>query len=80
MNAESPDATELRATLGRQIVANLPAKFKAENNGRFIAVTFTGTVLAVCDTLEALNQELAKKHLKENYYLERLGYSTITRI
>jgi len=77
---EEPNVVEARATLGRQIISNLPMRFREENNGRFIAVTYTGKVLAVCNTLEALNKEIAKMHLKENYYIERLGYSTIAQI
>ena len=77
---EEPTGVELRATLGRQIVSNLPTRFRKENNGRFIAVTYTGKVLAVCNTLEALNKEVGEKHIKENYYIERFGHSTITQI
>lgn len=77
---EEPNAVELRANLGRQVVSKLPTRFRIENNGRFIAVTYTGKVLAVCNTLEALNKEIAEMHLKENYYIERLGFSTIAQI
>ena len=77
---EEPSAVDLRAILGRQIVSKLPTRFRSENNGRFIAVTYTGKVLAICDTLESLNKEIAKKNLKENYYIERLGHSTIAQI
>ncbi|MCJ7423691.1 hypothetical protein MUP01_05420 [Candidatus Bathyarchaeota archaeon] len=73
-------AVDLRAILGRQIVSGLPTPFRIRNNGRFIAVTFTGKILAVCDTLESLNEEIARKNLKENYYIERLGHSTIAQI
>jgi hypothetical protein len=79
-DTEELNAVELRAILGRQIVSKLSTRFRTENNGRFVAVTYTGKVLAVCDTLEALNKEIAKKDLKENYYIERLGYSTIAQI
>lgn len=77
---EEPNIVELRAAMGRQIISALPARFRSENNGRFIAVTFTGKILAVCNTLEALNKEIASKHLKENYYIERLGHNTIAQI
>ena len=77
---EEPNVVEVRATLGRQIVSYLPAQFRKENNGRFVAVTFTGRVLAVCNTLGSLNKEIAEKNLKENYYIERLGYSEIAQI
>jgi len=73
-------AVEMKAKLGRQIVSNLPAQFRADNRGRFVAVTFTGKKLAVCDTLEALNKEIAEKKIKENYYIERIGYDIITQI
>jgi hypothetical protein len=79
-NYEQPSTVELRAVLGRQIVSELPKGFKSKNYGRFVAVTFTGKVLAVCDTLESLNNEIVKKNLKENYYIERIGYRTITQI
>jgi len=77
---EEPDIVELRAVMGRQIISALSARLKSDNNGRFIAVTFTRRVLAICDTLEALNREIAGMHLKENYYIERFGYSTIAQI
>jgi hypothetical protein len=77
---EELNDVDLRAIQGRQIVSKLPNRFRRENNGRFIAVTYTNKVLVVCDTLEALNKEIAKKNPKENYYIERLGYSTIAQI
>lgn len=75
-----PNIIELKADLGRQIVSNLPFEFKVKNHGQFIAVTFTGKILTVCDTLKALNEEIAKKELKENYYIGRIGYRTIAQI
>jgi hypothetical protein len=80
VDIEEPNAVELRAALGRQIVSNLSTQFKKQNNGRFVAVTYVGKFLAVCNTLESLNKEIAKKNLKENYYIERLGHSTIAQI
>ena len=77
---EEPNIVELRASLGRQIISELPAKFTLNNKGRFIAVTFSRKILAVCDTLEDLNLQIAKKKLKENYYIERLGHDAITQI
>jgi hypothetical protein len=72
---------DLRATLGRQIVSKLLSpEAKSKYKGRFIAVTYTGKILAICDTLEVLNQRITKMHLEENYYIERVGYSTITQI
>lgn len=79
-NIEELNDVDLRAILGRQIVSKLRNRFRIQNNGRFIAVTYTNKVLAVCDTLEALNKEIAGKNLKENYYIERLGYSAIAQI
>jgi hypothetical protein len=73
-------AAESKAKLGRQIVSNFPVKFRSENKGRFIAVTFTGVVLAVCDTLEGLNKEIVKRNVKENYYIERIGYHEVAQI
>jgi len=75
-----PNIIELKADLGRQIVSDLPFEFKVKNHGQFVAVTFTGKILTVCDTLKALNEEIAKKELKENYYIGRIGYSTIAQI
>jgi hypothetical protein len=77
---EEPNIIELRAALGRQIISELPAKFRSENKGRFVAITFTRKVLAICETLEDLNKEIAKKKLRENYYIERIGYTSITQI
>jgi hypothetical protein len=80
VNFEEPNAVELRSTLGREIVSNLPRSFKKENNGRFVAVTYTSKVLAVCDSLDALHTKLAKINPNENYYIARLGYSTVAQI
>jgi len=80
---EKPSIVQLRASLGKGIVANLPAAFKKKNEGRFVAVTFSGSIIAVCDTLEALNKEIVKKKLRENrenYYIERIGYPVVTQI
>jgi len=77
---EELSAVDLRAILGRQIVSKLSTQYRLENNGRFIAVTYTSKVLAVCNTLESLNKEIAGMHLKENYYIERLGHNTIAQI
>jgi hypothetical protein len=71
---------EMRARLGRQIVSNLPIQFRENNKGRFIAVTFRGRVLSVCDTLESLNRELAGRKIEENYYIERIGYTAIAQV
>lgn len=71
---------EVKVAEGKEIISNLSDQFKTKNNGRFIAVTFTRKVLAVCDTLEALNREVAKKGLTENYYIGRLGYDEIAQI
>jgi len=77
---EELSATDLRVMLGKQIIAQLPAHFRLENKGQFIAVTYTGKVLAVCNSLEALNGKIAQMHPKENYYIERLGHPTIAQI
>lgn len=79
-NIEELNDVDLRAILGKQIISKMPTLFKIRNKGRFVAVTFTGKVLAVCATLEALNKEIAGKHIKENYYIERLGYDSITQL
>lgn len=71
---------ELRASLGREIISELPMDFKTKNYGKFIAITFSRHILAVCDTLQQLNRELAKTSLKENYYIEKIGFRTIAQI
>jgi hypothetical protein len=80
VNPEEPNAVEFRAMIGRTIVSALKKQFRIENNGKFVAVAYTGRVLAVCGNLEELNQKIAGMQLKENYYIERLGHSTITQI
>jgi len=80
VNVDEPNAVEFRAMLGRTIVSTLKKQFRIENNGKFVAVTYTGKVLAVCSSLEELNPKIAGMHLKENYYVERLGHSTIAQI
>ena len=69
-----------RNVVGMYIVSNLSLEFKVKNYGQFVAVTFTGEILTVCDTLKALNEKIAKKGLKENYYIARIGYRTIAQI
>lgn len=71
---------ERKAEMGRAIVAELATDFMQRNQGRFIAVTFRKKVLAVCDTLEALNKELARGDIKENYYIERIGHDVIAQV
>lgn len=78
--SEEPSTVELKADLGRYIVANLSSVFKSKNHGRFVAVTFSGKILTVCNTLETLNNEIAKKKMKENYYIARIGYNTIAQL
>ena len=80
---EQPSTVKLRASLGKEIVSHLQTTFKQKNNGRFLAVTLSGKVIAVCDSLEALNKEIVKKKLRENrenYYIERIGYPAVTQI
>lgn len=75
-----PTVVELKAELGRKIVANLPFDFKSRNHGRFVAVTFSGKTLTVCNTLETLNKEISKMKMNENYYIARIGYNTIAQL
>jgi hypothetical protein len=77
---EQPSSIQLRANLGRQIISRLPTSYKVKNKGRFIAVTFTGRIIAVNDTLEVLNKNVARMGLKENYYIARLGFDEIAQI
>ena len=77
---EQPSDVQLRANLGRQIISRLPTSYKIRNKGRFVAVTFRGRIISLSDTLEALNQNVAKKGLKENYYIARLGFDEIAQI
>lgn len=77
---EEPTDVELKAELGRQIVSGLPLEFISNNHGRFVAVNFARKILTVCDTLETLNKEIVRKDVKENYYIARIGYTTIAQI
>lgn len=77
---DEPSAIDLKANLGKEIISDLPSKFKLENNGRYVAVTFTRKILAITDNLEALNKSLAKMDLKENYYIDRIGYDNIAQL
>ena len=72
--------TEMMAKKGKQIISNLPTKFQSDNYGKFVAVTFTGKILVICDSLEELYREIAKKNLKENCYIERIGHNVIAQI
>jgi hypothetical protein len=71
---------ETQMKLGEQVIESLPEHFRCENEGRFVAVTFRGNVLALSNDLVELNEKLATLHLKENYYLSKLGSETITEI
>ena len=76
-NFDQPSSLELRVALGKEIVSKLPNKMKRENNGRFIAITLkSGKVIAICDSIESLNKQIRTQQIRENYYIERLGYST----
>ena len=77
---DEPSALDLKANLGKEIISNLPSIFRLENNGRYVAVTFTGKILAITDSLEALNKSIAKMDLKENYYIDRIGYKNIAQL
>ncbi|MFA5364232.1 MAG: hypothetical protein WC325_03515 [Candidatus Bathyarchaeia archaeon] len=77
---EEPSNVELKVELGEQIISELPTDFKLRNNGKFTAITFTGKILVVKDTLEELNKQLAKMDLAENYYIKKLGFETIAQL
>ncbi|MHB8702274.1 MAG: hypothetical protein ACYC7D_14825 [Nitrososphaerales archaeon] len=71
---------ETKAKLGEQILSNLPVEFQDKNVGRYIAVTFSGDIIAVADTIHDLNRSLLGKVKTENYFLARLGHKTLTEI
>ena len=77
---EVPTDVVLKAQIGRQIVSRFPESFLEENRGRFVAVTFKGKFLTVSDTLHDLIEELSTLDLKEDYYIERIGYKSIAQI
>ena len=77
---DEPSAIDLKADLGKEIISNLSSTFKLENNGRYVAITFTGKILTTTDSLEALNKSIAKMDLKENYYIDRIGYDNIAQL
>ena len=65
--------------LGRKLVSKLPLKFREENRGKFVAVGLkSGKVLAIKDSLDSMNQELAVNRPNEDYYLEHLGFEYVT--
>lgn len=70
---------ETMVNLGRKMILKLPAKFKEENHGKFVAIGLkSGKVLAIKDSLEEMHEELAAKRPKEDYYLEHLGFEYVT--
>jgi len=79
---ESALDLESKVKLGQKINDNLPDKFKRENKGKFIAITFDGHLLALGETLESLNQRLASMsaELHENYYIGRIGFTSTAEI
>ena len=45
-----------------------------------LGITLSGNVLTIKNTLIELNDYLNTVDLKENYYVERIGYKSITTI
>lgn len=66
--------------LGEKLISHLPAEFKSKNRGKFIAITYDNKILAVCDSLAILNEELCRIDPHQNYYIARIGYDSIARI
>jgi len=71
---------EREVKLGEKLIDNLPSDFKSKNMGKFIAITYDGKILAVCDSLLELNEELCCIKPNENYYLARIGHSSICKL
>lgn len=70
---------ETMVNLGRKLVSKLPAKFREENHGKFIAIGLkSSNILAIKDSLEEMHKELALNRPKEDYYLEHLGFEYVT--
>lgn len=68
------------ARLGEKTVSTLPKRFLQDNHGKYLAIYYSGKVLAIADTLGELNDKLAEAKPRENYYLCRLGYPSLCRI
>ena len=72
--------TELKAIKGMEIINAMPLEFKKRNRGKFIAITYTGKILLLSESLISLNEGLSKIEIDENYYIDKIGYKTITKI
>ena len=77
---EEPNEVTIKAERGALMVSQLPDNFKAINSGKFIAMTFSGKILAIRENLKDLNEQLAKIDVMENYYIERIGFGIMTQI
>lgn len=71
---------EIAGIIGKALVSRLSEKFRMDNRGRFIAINYSGQIMAISDTLEGLNKELVSKGVEEDCYTERLGYDVITTL
>jgi len=66
--------------IGKSLVADIPLEFKVQNIGRFIAINYNGSIVAKSDTLEGLHNEIDKKGIENDCYIDRIGYNTIAKI
>ena len=71
---------EQECKLGEKLINNLPSDFKDKNKGKFIAITYGNEILAVRDSLLELNEELCRIKPDRNYYLARIGHSSICKL
>ena len=65
---------------GEELVGGLSSRFLKRNHGKYMAITYGGKILALERTLEKLNGRLSKIEIKENYYLCRIGFSSLGRV
>lgn len=68
------------AELGEEVVASLPKQFLERNHGKYLAIAYSGNRLVLSNTLGELNDQLIKVQPRENYYICRIGYSSIAKI
>lgn len=74
------ESLEIEAKLGEELISRLPHELKSRNIGKFIAITYDNKILAICDSLEILNEKLRHEKPRQNYYMAKIGHDSIARI
>ncbi len=77
---ENLSDSDKKVIISKAIVSRLSKKFLKENYGKYIAITLTGNILSIKDSLKNLNEDLAPKNISEDYYIEKIGFKEIVKL